>query len=263
MTEVRTRPLVLVIGGLDPSGAGIQADIETCFSLGAHALPIASALTVQNTQGLIRTVAIDPATIREQIRTVAADVTPIAACKIGMLPGREVADAIAEALAVLSPSAPVILDPVLRSSSGGRLMGADLAQGLPEALMRRVSLVKPNVGEATELCWLDRDGAPRWQAGQPRYMLVTGADTAAKSTAVHRLFEAGELRLEIQQRLIPGRFHGTGCTLSSAIAAYCALGMDLVEAVRAGLAFTADSVTCGYSIGGDQFMPDRRRSGTV
>ena len=258
MTEAKARPLVLVIGGLDPSGAGLQADIETCFSLGAHALPVASALTVQSTRGLIRTLAVSPETIQEQIMTLAADVGPIAACKIGMLPGRGVAEAVAEALVVLPPTCPVILDPVIRASSGGLLMGADLAEGIPEQLMRRVALVKPNVGEAQALGWLVNGRMPPWQEGQPRYMLVTGADTAQDSTASHHLFEAGQLCLEIEQPVIAGRFHGTGCTLSSAIAAYCALGLDLIEAVRKGLAFTWNSVNRGYSIGGGQFIPERR-----
>jgi hydroxymethylpyrimidine/phosphomethylpyrimidine kinase len=253
-----SRPLVLVISGLDPSGAGLQADIETCFSLGAHALPVASALTVQSTRGLSQTIAVDPETIREQVMTVAADVGPISACKIGMLPGRGVAEAVADALAVLPPTCCVILDPVIRSSSGGRLMGADLVGGVPEQLLRRVSLVKPNVGEAQELGWLIDGHTPRWHEGQPRYMLVTGADTALDSTASHQLFEAGRLCLEIKQPVIAGRFHGTGCTLTSAIAAYCALGRPLVEAVREGLAFTWDSVNRGYSIGGGQSIPERR-----
>ena len=263
MTGVGTRPLVLIIGGLDPSGAGLQADIETCFSLGTHALPVASALTVQTTRGLLRVVAVSPETVHAQIKTIVSDVSPIAACKIGMLPARDMAEAVADALVMLSPECPVILDPVIRASSGGRLMGADLVDGLPEQLRQRVSLVKPNVAEALELGWIGGDMQPEWRRGQPRYMLLTGADAAAESTASHQLFEAGQLCLEIKQPVISGVFHGTGCTLTSAIAAYCALGLNLLEAVRAGLAFTWDSVSRGYSIGGGQLMPERRPAGHV
>ena len=259
MTGRPTRPLVLVIGGLDPSGAGLQADIETCFSLGAHALPVASALTVQTTRGLRRVVPVAPEIIREQITELVADVAPITACKIGMLPGREVALAVADALIALHPDTPVILDPVIRSSAGGRLMSEDLSQSLPEGLLSKVSLAKPNVSEARELGWFDADGTIRWKKGRPRYTLVTGADAAVDSIACHRLFDAGELCLEVRQVISPGLFHGTGCTLSSAIAAYCATGWDIPEAVRLGLEFTGESVIRGYSIGGGQCLPERRR----
>lgn len=258
MSEAR-RPLVLVIGGLDPSGAGLQADIETCFSLGIHALPVASAVTVQSTASMLRAIPISPADVHDQIKTVLSDCGPVAACKIGMLAGLETAEAVAVALDQLPRHIPVILDPVLRATSGARLMDESLKENWPRRLLERVTLVKPNRAEARAMRWVDEHG-PYGGGLIPEYLLVTGTDDALGSEASHQLFRAGRLCREFILPVRPGSFHGTGCTLTSAIASFCALGLVMPEAVAAALDYAWRSVREGYSIGGQQSIPERRRT---
>ncbi len=257
MSEAR-RTLVLVIGGLDPSGAGLQADIETCFSLGTHALPVASAVTVQNTAGMLKAIPVSPGDVHDQIRTILSDCAPVAACKIGMLAGLETAEAVAEALDQLPHHTPVILDPVLRATSGARLMEEALRANWPRRLLERVTLAKPNRAEARAMSWVNERG-PCGSGLIPEYLLVTGTDDATGSEASHQLFREERLCREFILPVLPGSFHGTGCTLTSAIASFCALGLAMPEAVAAALDYTWQSVREGYSIGGKQSMPERRR----
>lgn len=256
------RPLVLVFGGLDPSGAGLQADIETCFALGCHALPIATGLTIQSTRGLERVIPTAPADITAQMNVLLADVGPVAACKIGMLPSLEVALLLGELLACLPAEAPVILDPVMMASAGGTLMAPSLQARLPPELLARTTLIKPNLGEALRLTGAGTAAeAGARLCGEkplPSHALITGGDAPMDGYVLHQLFRQGQWHAEFRSPHLTGHFHGTGCTLSSAIAARCALGAPLESAVGEALEFTANSVRQAYSIGGAQGIPERR-----
>lgn len=274
----RLPPLILVIGGHDPSGAGIQADIETCFALGCHAATVVTALTVQNTHGVARILPVAPADVRAQVEHLLDDFRPFAACKIGLIPEPAVADAIAEILARLPPAAPVILDSVLAAGAGGQLARAGVAQRLHERLLPRVDLVTPNIGEAAELTrnFATATSLPRapatgrgeadyaemgcaLNAAGCRYVLLTGADEPTAEVR-HRLYRAGGLYAEYAWPRLAGHYHGSGCTLAASIAAYAARGADLEIAIARGQAYTWASLACAIDVGGAQLLPGRRRS---
>ncbi len=256
------RPLVLVLGGLDPSGAGLQADIETCFALGCHALPIATGLTIQNMRGLQRVIPVSGTDLMEQIEVLLTDAGPVAACKIGMLPSEESALCVGRALAKLPAGLPVILDPVMTASAGGTLMAPALTDCLPQELLVRTTLIKPNLREAIRLTGADSaEEAAAKLSGEPplpMYALVTGGDTPHAGNVRHLLYKRGLYFTEFSSPHVEGLFHGTGCTLSSAIAAGCALGMSPESAVGMALKYTCGGVHHAFSIGGAQSIPDRR-----
>jgi hydroxymethylpyrimidine/phosphomethylpyrimidine kinase len=256
------RPLVLVIGGLDPSGAGLQADIETCFALGCHALPVATGLTIQNTRGLARVIPASGADLLGQLEHLLADVGPVAACKIGMLPSADAALAIGKIVSNLPASAAVILDPVMTASAGGTLMLPSLQDCLPQELLARTTLIKPNLHEARRLTGAEtaEEAGMRLcgEAPLPPYALVTGGDAPEKGQVRHLLYRRGRRCAEFSSPHINGLFHGTGCTLSSAIAAGCARGIPLESAVGMALEYTWGSVRHAFPIGGAQAIPDRR-----
>lgn len=261
-SEATRRPLVLVIGGLDPSGAGLQADIETCFALGCHALPVATGLTIQNTRGLARVIPTSGADLLGQLETLLADVGPVAACKIGMLPSVDAALAVGKIISNLPASVAVILDPVMMASAGGALMVPTLQDCLPQELLGRTTLIKPNLREARRLTGADSaEEAGRRLCGDaplPAYALVTGGDAPESGQVRHLLFRKGRCCAEFSNAHIDGLFHGTGCTLSSAIAAGCARGIPLESAVGIALDYTWGSVRHAFPIGGAQEIPDRR-----
>lgn len=255
----QTRPLVLLFGGLDPSGAGLQADIETCFALGCHPLPIATALTVQNTRSLSAVKPTSARVIVSQARHLLSDITQIGACKIGMLPTAASVRAVAEIVRPLAEAIPVILDPVRVTSSGGKLVGCNTIAALQDFLLPLVILVKPNRGEARDLTGQQdfrlagADLSQRTRGGA----LLTGTDETPGSLICHSLYRAGKLHAEYYYPKISGQFHGTGCTVTSAIAAYMAHGATLDCAVAAGMCYTWKAVRRGYSIGGEQMIPGR------
>jgi hydroxymethylpyrimidine/phosphomethylpyrimidine kinase len=258
--SLRKRPLVLVFGGLDPSGAGLQADIETCFSLGCHALPIATANTVQNTAELRRVEAISARFISEQARHLMADLGDIAACKIGLLPTSDVVEVVAEIIRELPNHVPVVLDPVDTASSGGRLVSPEVGVATRAFLLPLTTLIKPNAGEARMLtrsddlhrAGIDLSLLTRFGA------LVTGTDEASDDTVHHFLYCRGELHSHYRWPRVRGAFHGTGCTLTSEIAAHMAHGLTLQCAVAAGLCHTWRAVHDAYSIGAVQAIPNRQ-----
>ncbi len=254
-------PLILTIGGVDPSGAGLQADIETCLALGCHALPITTAITVQNTRGLRRIIALSREDIRDQANYLLDDVGPIAACKIGMLPSLDSALAVAEMLDRLPSTTPVIIDPVITTSTGGRLMDSALEEALETLIFPKVTLIKPNFSEARALTGqpeLDRAGRLLSSStAKCRYALLTGADQGASGSLRHLLYRDGELFSEYAWPLFMGQYHGTGCTLSSALAAFSAQGVTTERAVSLAQAYTWRAVRAAKSVGGAQAIPHR------
>ena len=251
---------MLVLGGLDPSGAGLQADIETCRALGCHALPIATAVTVQSTRGLARVVELPTAEVIAQVRHLLADIRTVAACKIGAVPSLETAIALRELLAGWENRPPVVLDPVIGASAGGSLMAPDLARNFVSVMLPVVTLVKPNTAEAIQLAGgLDpmRAGAFLSTATDGGYALLTGSDGSEDARVTHHLFRNGRLFAEFTWPRLSGSYHGTGCTLTSAVAALVARGYGVETAVARGLVYTFHTVAAAYSIGGVQLIPSR------
>lgn len=235
------RPVVLCFSGLDPSGgAGLQADIEAIAALGGHAAVICTALTVQDSQQVYGFEAVAPDLIRRQAEVVLADL-PVAAIKLGMLGSGAIADVVVALLAA-HPHIPVVLDPVLAANSGGSLAGDDLAQGLFR-LFPRSTVITPNSVEARRLAEtvsLD-DSIAALQARGAQHILLKGGHEAGDHI-LNRLYGPDGLLAESLTPRLAGEFHGSGCTLASALAAGLAAGLPLIEAVVKAEAFVAGAL---------------------
>lgn len=236
------RPVTLCFSGLDPSGgAGLQADIETIAALGGHAAVVATALTVQDSQQVHGFVLIDPDLMQAQARCVLADL-PVAAIKIGMLGSAQAVSTVFDSLSA-HRHLPVVLDPVLSANSGGTLAHADLRKALLKALPW-ATVITPNSVEARLLSGcddLDEAVAELTLAGAGAIWLTGGHE--AGDSLVNKLYQQGLLVLETRQRRLTGEFHGSGCTLASALAALLAAGCDLKSAARQAEAYVHEALS--------------------
>ncbi|MGH6813354.1 MAG: bifunctional hydroxymethylpyrimidine kinase/phosphomethylpyrimidine kinase [Methylocella sp.] len=230
---------LLSIAGFDPSGgAGIAADLKTFAALGCHGMAIIAALTAQNTQG-VRAVHVPLASFAAaQIDAVFEDID-VAAVKIGMLASAAVVEVVADRLAFHKPRF-IVLDPVLDATSGDALSAADVSEAIVQHLFPLATLVTPNCSEAARLSShavsADRDGMRRAAAllharGAKAVLLKGGHLSGATSDDL--LFDGASYRLFSAPRVVTRNTHGTGCTLSSAIAAFLARGHELSEAIDA------------------------------
>lgn len=257
-----TPPLVLVFAASDPSsGAGLQADILTLASLGCHPLTAVTAVTVQDTAGVESVHPVEADILERQARRVLEDV-PVAAFKIGVLGSLANVVAVAEIVSDY-PDVPLIFDPVLASGRGDELAGEDMIAALRELLLPQTTLLTPNAPEARRLAEEDDEGEPdaaecarRLIAYGAQHVLITGTHENTLQV-VNRLYgEGGLLRRDVWERL-PGSYHGSGCTLASAIAACIASGASLEDAVRDAQDYTWRTLAHAFRPGMGQFVPDR------
>lgn len=228
----------LTIAGSDSvGGAGIQADIKTMSALGVYAASAVTAVTVQNTLGVYDIEALRPEIVGGQIRAVMDDIAPVAV-KIGMVNDATTIHAIAEALKAYS-DVKVVVDPVMVSTSGYRLMQEDALQVFSTELMPLAALLTPNVPEAEILADMkienvedmDRAAAKICQDAVCDVLIKGGHIDGATKTDL--LYHDGKRIASYEARTVETRnTHGTGCTLSSAITAYLALGCDMTDAIR-------------------------------
>ena len=255
-------PIVMTFAASDPSGgAGIQADILTLASMGCHPLSVLTAITVQDTLGVNGILALDAEWVADQARCLLEDM-PVDAFKIGVLGSVENIAAIAEILSDY-PDLPVILDPVQASGRGDELAGDEMAHAMRELLLPQTTILTPNSMEARRLAEADDDDEPtlavcaeRLLAMGVEYVLITGTHEPTPQV-VNTLYGAkGIVRSDTWQRL-PGSYHGSGCTLASAVAAMLANGLDIPEAVREAQDYTWHTLKRAYRPGMGQYLPDR------
>ena len=251
-------PAVLAFSASDPtSGAGLQADLLSIAAMGAHPLSAVTALTVQDSEGVSRVVPVEADLVAEQARRVLADI-PVAAFKLGVLGSAAAARAVAAVLEE-HPRVPVVLDPVLASARGDPLAGEETVAVLRERLLPLATIATPNSVEARRLSPQCRELADCARAMVElgcRYVLITGTHEATDEV-VNRLYDArGEVRADRWPRL-PASYHGSGCTLASAIAAAVAHGTPVPEAVRQGQEFTWRALAAGFRPGKGQHIPNR------
>jgi hydroxymethylpyrimidine/phosphomethylpyrimidine kinase len=244
--------VVLSIGGFDPSaGAGIAADLKAIASHGCYGVAAITALTVQNTQGPSALSPTDPAFLKDTINALLAD-GRVKAIKIGMVANRANAEVVGEVLDA-NPSIPSVLDPVWRSSSGLDLVDAAGWDFLRERLLSRVTVVTPNLLEASALTGVKVENVESMKAAA-RKLLEMGA-RAAVVTGGHLekpidvYFDGNELEAFVGDRIKPDNTHGTGCTFSSAIAANLALGRQLRDAVVLAKAYVTEAIRKAFAIG--------------
>lgn len=239
-------PIVLTIAGSDSSGgAGIQADIKTMSAIGVYAASAVTAVTAQNTLGVDGVQGIDPDMVARQIDAVFSDLRPDAV-KIGMLYSRSIVEAVADRFCHWHPQN-VVLDPVMISTSGSRLIEEDAVEAIKEKLFPFASLLTPNLMEAEHLTGIAIDGiaAARCIVEKGcRAALVKGGHLDG-DVAVDVLFADGELREYSSRRVVSVNTHGTGCTLSSAVASFLALGFPLAEAVGRAKTYLHSALVAG------------------
>jgi hydroxymethylpyrimidine/phosphomethylpyrimidine kinase len=251
-------PLVMTFSGHDPcGGAGIQADIETLGSLGCHCTPIITALTAQDSVNVKDFHATDATLVVEQARAVLEDMR-ISCIKIGMIGSVANAEAIHTLLRDY-PDIPVVLDPVLKAGGGGILSERTLVDAMSHLLLPQCTLITPNSLEARQLC-NDADSleacAQALMDSQCPYVLITGGHESGP-TIINRLWHHRDLIATYEWPRIEGEFHGTGCTLASAIAGYLAHGSPVENAVRDGQAFTQETIRHARRLGMGQRIPNR------
>ena len=256
-------PIVLSFAASDPTGgAGVQADLLTLASMGCHPLSVITALTVQDTRGVDDLLAIDSDWVVDQARKLLEDM-PVAAFKLGVLGSVENITAIAEILSDY-PDVPVILDPVLASGRGDALASEDMINVLRELIIPQTTVLTPNSMEARRLTEEDDDEddpaldecASRLISLGCEYVLITGTHENTPEVINTLYGEEGVIRSDRWKRL-PGSFHGSGCTLASAIAATMANGLDVPEAVREAQEYTWQALAHGFRPGMGQHLPDR------
>jgi hydroxymethylpyrimidine/phosphomethylpyrimidine kinase len=241
-------PVALTVAGSDPSGgAGIQADLKTFSALGVYGCAVLTALTAQSTRGVTGVHLVPAGFVREQLETLVADVR-LDAVKIGMLATAELARTVG-AFLVEHPQRFVVLDPVMVATSGDRLLDADAVEAV-RRLLPLASLVTPNLPEAaallddepaTDLDRLVEQAETLRRAGAPR-VLVKGGHLTGDDRAVDVLAGPEGVELLTAPRVPTRNTHGTGCSLSSAIAALRPRSADWPSAVRAAKAWLTGAI---------------------
>jgi|LauGreDrversion4_2_1035121.scaffolds.fasta_scaffold28585_4 hydroxymethylpyrimidine/phosphomethylpyrimidine kinase len=265
-----TRSSVLVFAGLDPSGgAGIQADSQAIAAMGAHALPIVTTLTVQDNDRVYDITPVDPRIVQQQI-AVLINKIDIAAIKIGIVGSAAIAELIASSINTLrqnNPQLPVVLDPVLASGHGDDLTREDAIQ-IIAPLRKLATLITPNTLEAHKLTnKLTEQHTSEIQTIEQQadllmqdspHVLIKGGH-AQDENVINRWFSQEQQRSWSWPRL-QGEFHGSGCTLASAIAAGLAQGWSMETSLDKAQAYTQQALESAFAIAAGQLIPQRTHS---
>jgi hydroxymethylpyrimidine/phosphomethylpyrimidine kinase len=251
-------PVVLIFAGNDPTGgAGIVADIEAVASMGAQAAPVITALTVQNTENVLRVIPTDATLVIEQARAVLEDM-PVAAIKIGLTGSVENIEAIHSILHDY-PNIPVVLDPILRAGGGSQLSNSEMQDAIAELLFPYTTVLTPNSEEARALAHeadtLDACAQELLDAGC-EYVLITGGHESSE-TVDNRLYGNHRLLETFSWERLPHSYHGSGCTLASGIAGMLAQGLEPFTAIHEAQEFTWESLKQGIRLGMGQHHPNR------
>jgi hydroxymethylpyrimidine/phosphomethylpyrimidine kinase len=255
--------VVLCIGGHDPSTAGIQADIETCAAFDCLALTVVSAWTTQNTASLQRVVPAAADDLVAQIELLLEEF-PIHACKLGLIPTVAHCERLAELLSGPLAQCPVVIDPLLRAGSGGALVQEAVESAFLALLLPHGTVVTPNRTEA-----LHFGAAEDTQTAVAR-LLASGCRAVLLTDALH---DGGDIVNQLHLRdgnaesfamaRYPGDYHGTGCTLATAIACGLARGRTLRDAVVDAQNFVHTAVARAWRPGSRQHIPRRTPSSSV
>ena len=241
--------IVLTIAGSDPSGgAGIQQDLRTIESLGCYGASVITALTTQNTLGVQSVMPVPADVVRSQLEAVLSDLD-VKAIKIGQIPSAEVAHVIAETLrhhlSIINSqfSIDIVLDPVMISTSGRRLMSEDAIDIVVSELFPLCTLITPNIPEMETLSGLSGFNARNYN------LLIKGGHAEGLEMADRLCLANGTERVYVTEKIESTNLHGTGCALSSAIAASLALGYSLEDAVARGKDYVTEAIRGGRNLG--------------
>ncbi len=261
MNQSKSYPKVLSIAGSDSSGgAGIQADLKTFSALGVYGATAITAITAQNTQGVNSQFAIEPQMVYDQIAAVMDDIEP-SVVKIGMLSNTAIVEAVAKALHDYKPSF-IVLDPVIVSSTGHRLLSIEAQETIKEKLIPIADLLTPNIPEMKaltdfSLSSLDekKEAAQQlFNLGAKAILLKGGHEEGEVKTDVlfvsQQTTDNGQQTLSMftSETVVTKNTHGTGCTLSSAIAAFIARGLSLEDAISEAKNYVTEAIRAGADI---------------
>ncbi|WP_028453911.1 bifunctional hydroxymethylpyrimidine kinase/phosphomethylpyrimidine kinase [Chitinilyticum litopenaei] len=259
-----TPPVVLVFTANDPSGgAGVVADVLTLSSLGCHVLPVITAITVQDTNGVQEFHAIDPEQVEEQARFILEDIR-IDAIKVGMVGSVENLTVIAE-IAADYPEVPLVLDAQLMVQDQDDMESEEIAAAMRDLLLPHSTICTPDVRSARMLASDDPDeqtelpldvAAQRLISLGCEFVLITGSQDTSSKTGNSLYSSLGRMRNDSWTRL-PGRFHGAGATLSAALVGALANGADINVAVQEAQEYTQQTLTHAYRPGMGLLVPDR------
>lgn len=268
MNQSKSYPKVLSIAGSDSSGgAGIQADLKTFSALGVYGATAITAITAQNTQGVNSQFALEPQMVYDQIAAVMDDIEP-SVVKIGMLSNTAIVEAVAKALHDYKPSF-IVLDPVIVSSTGHRLLSIEAQETIKEKLIPIADLLTPNIPEMKALTEMPLSSLQEKEKAAD-YLLSLGA----KAILLKGGHEEGEIKKDYlffnglkakdkslksasvsmsasvyaSETVVTKNTHGTGCTLSSAIAAFIARGLSLEDAISEAKNYVTGAIRAGADI---------------
>jgi len=244
----------LTIAGSDSGGgAGIQADLKTFSSLGVYGTSVITAITAQNTRQVRSVEVFTPEIVRQQLETVLNDI-PIGVVKTGMLPTRKIIQVVAQTLDKYGLST-LVVDPVMRSTSECALASEDIGEAFRELLYERLTLLTPNIPEAALLSGKKiKNESDIYHAGEAllslgcRAVLIKGGHLSGKESS-DILFRSDHPPISYSTEfIISGNLHGTGCTLSSAIASYLVLGYELTHAVEMAKTYITRAIEAGRDV---------------
>jgi hydroxymethylpyrimidine/phosphomethylpyrimidine kinase len=244
-------PIALTIAGSDPSGgAGVQADLKTFSALGVYGASVITALTAQNTTGVSGVFGVPPEFIAAQFQSVTSDLA-VSTIKTGMLGDASTVETVVRMLAGV-PCTRVVVDPVMVATSGDVLLDPDAIQCVRADLIPRAFLITPNIPEAAKLLNAHEANSEADMRAQAVALMELGCGAVllkgghvAGTAAVDVLFDGKDHHVLQMPWIDTRNTHGTGCTLSAAIAANLALGLQLREAVSAGKAFVWNALKSG------------------
>jgi hydroxymethylpyrimidine/phosphomethylpyrimidine kinase len=253
-----SKPNVMCFSGLDPTGgAGIQADIETVFSIGCHCLPIITANTVQNTHNALSIEAVDAAFIVQQARAVLEDI-PVHCFKIGLI-GSVACIQVLHTLLRDYPQIPVVLDPIISAGGGFSFSSPEVVLAMRNLLLPLTTVLTPNVDEIKKLAPtadnVDACANEILETGC-RHVLLTGTH-AQSSEVINKLYTHHQQVILYSWPRLANNYHGSGCTLAASIAARLAQQLGVRDAVRQAQRFTWESLSHGVRIGFGQHIPNR------
>mgnify|MGYP001408599111 FL=1 len=260
---VKSPPIVMTFSATDPSGgAGLQADVGTLSSLGCHPASIVTGFTVQDTIGVDRLISVDSEVVNDQARSILEDME-VSIFKLGLLSSKENISIIAQIISDY-PDIPLIIDPVLSSGRGDKFTDIETRNMILELLFPGALLITPNTLEARQLLNQEDEHldsslevcADFFKEIGCQNVLITGTHENTKNV-VNTLYSPSNQIIPYHWDRLPGNFHGSGCTLTSAIAAYYALGLTIEDAIEEAQYFTWQALKNGFKPGMGQLIPNR------
>ncbi len=250
------KPVVLALSGHDPSaGAGLQADIEALGSTGCQCVSVITSLTTQNTARLTAIQPQPPEQFAAQLHLLTEDIR-VDVCKIGLIGSVELAEVIADYLS--TSGLPTVLDPIIYAGTGDKITGADLLQSIITNLLPHTAIITPNLREAFSLTGCDEaaDALPALLKMGCDAALLTNADAVQKEV-INTFMDSRASIVRYRWERLPGTYHGSGCTLSAAIAGYLARGDGIQSAVEQAQEYTWRTLSRARKIGRSQLHPER------